>query len=436
MEIKAFRAFRFNGAVVGDSGDCIAPPYDVIDAARQQQLYEKNEYNIVRVIKGKTCDGDGETNNQYTRAAKYLDEWTEKGVLKQDSEKSIYGYVQDFAIGTENYQRSGFVSLGKLEDFGAGVKPHEQTMSNPKIDRLNLQKATGAKFGLIFMLYDDEKRIADKVIEKASRETPLVDFVDEQQVRHRLFGISDQKQIEAVKAMMKDKSCTIADGHHRYETALELYKQSGKASAQYQLFAFVNTRNEGMIVLATHRLVGNVNGFEITKLLSALKENFEVTEFKFESTEEKAASRHEVLSQIKSQQGQGGSAFGIYGGDSAFYTAVLKNKDAMKSVCGEKSQAWQSLDVSVLHKLILENELGIDEEKLFSGEYVEYVKDAAIAIDESIARVDSGEKQVAFFTNAPTIEQIEQVAAAGEKMPQKSTYFYPKVYTGLTIYKM
>lgn len=436
MEIKAFRAFRFNEKLVGDTGSCIAPPYDVINTETQEQLYAKNEYNIVRIIKGKASFDDNETNNQYTRAAQYLNEWIENGVLKQDSRECIYAYVQDFEIGRHNFQRSGFISLGKIEEFGDKVKPHEQTMSKPKVDRLNLQKATNAKFGLVFMLYDDRQRIADKIIENASSDKALIDFVDEQTVRHRLFRIEAEQEIDVIKRMMEDKSCIIADGHHRYETALELYRQTGKDAAKYQLFAFINTHNEGMKILATHRLIHNVGNFRLGNLLVELKENFEVTRFEFESEQTKTEAKQEMLSRIKAGQKQGESAFGIYAGGDAFYAAVLVNKNAMDSMAPGKSVPWKSLDVSVLHKLILEKLLGIDEDKVAGGEYVEFVKDTATAIEESITMVDNKEKQVAFFTNAPTIEQVKQVAAAGEKMPQKSTYFYPKVYTGLTIYKM
>ena len=205
MEIKPFKAFRFDSNVVADVGNCIAPPYDVISPAQQQKLYEKSEYNIVRIIKGETTASDNADNNQYTRAADYLDKWVKKGVLKQDQDETIYAYVQNFELAGRNLQRSSFIALARLEEFGKAVRPHEETLEGPKIDRLNLKRATVAKFGLVFMLYEDEQNIADKIIEKASRQEPLIDCADEQQVRHRLFAKTAKDDSDANAKMMHDK---------------------------------------------------------------------------------------------------------------------------------------------------------------------------------------------------------------------------------------
>ena len=436
MEIRPFKAFRFNAEVVGNVGDCIAPPYDIISPAQQQQFYEKNEYNVVRIIKGKAEPSDDQTSNVYTRAAEYLNDWIDKGALKQDSAAGIYGYVQNFQMFGSSFERFSFIALAKLEEFGKTVRPHEQTLSKPKVDRLNLQRATGAKFGLVFMLYDDEKAVADSIIEQASQREALVDFVDEQGVRHRLFAITDEEQINAVSEMMRDKSCIIADGHHRYETALNYRKESDNPTAAHQMLAFANTRHEGLIVLATHRLVNNLDGFDFKKLVGALGEDFETTEYEFDSTQTKSDARGKMLEQMKAEFEGDKNAFGVYAGDGSFYVTTLRNGGAMDSAAAEKSDAWKSLDVSVLHKLILEGLLGIDEDKLAGGGNVEYVKDTDSAINDSIAKVDAGERQAAFFMNPPKMEQLRGVADAGEKMPQKSTYFYPKIFTGLTVNKL
>ena len=436
MEIRPFKAYRFNDAIVGNAGSCVSPPYDVINSEQADELYKKSQYNIVRVIKGKTQPGDSEGNNQYTRAAAYLNDWIKKGVLKQDSSENIYTYVQNFEIAGEAFERLTFIALGKLEEFGKIVRPHEQTLSKPKIDRLNLQRATGATFGLVFMLYEDKKKIADKIIRKAEDQKPAIDFVDEYEVRHRLFLISDKNDIGQIEKMMSDKSVIIADGHHRYETGLNYYKETGNAAAAYQAMAFTNTRNKGLIILAAHRVAGNLKDFDISELIAELKENFEITEYKFDSKPDKAKAKQKMLSQMKAEYEKDRNVFGIYSGKGAFYTAVLKNKKAMDEAAGNMSSAWRSLDVAVLHKLILEALLGIDEKKLAGESNIEYVKDTPNAIDDSIARVDAGKKQVVFFMNPPKIEQIQKVADAGEKMPQKSTYFYPKMYTGLTVNKL
>ena len=434
--MKPFRAFRFDKEVVSNVGDCISPPYDVINPEQQKQLYDKNPHNIVRIIQGKTADSDTDTDNQYTRAAEYLNKWINEGALKQDQTEAIYSYIQDFQLGDTKFQRTSFIALAKLEALGNGVKPHEQTISKHKADRLNLQRATNTKFGLIFMLYNDDQKTADRICLDKAKDKPLIDFADDQNVRHRLFALTDRSDIEAIEKMMLDKTCIIADGHHRYETALNYYKETGNSAAKYQMLAFANTCNEGLVVLATHRLAKNLENFDSEKLIADLENNFEITKFNFETPKDKAVAKHTMLIQKKAASEDGDIAFGIYTGDNNFYLAVLKDKKAMNQIVPDKSAAWRALDVSVLHKLILEDILGIDEKKLADGVNLEYAKDTPKAVDNSIAKVDKGGMQAAFFMNPEKMEHIRMVTHEGEKMPQKSTYFYPKVYTGLTINKL
>lgn len=436
MEIKPFRAFRFNAEIVGDVGGCISPPYDVIDACQQQQLYEKSQYNIVRIIKGKTTSSDNKGNNQYTRAADYFKAWIEKGILKQDPMETIYAYIQDFRLAGARFQRSSFIALSKIEELGKTVKPHEYTLEEPKIDRLNLKRATKADLELVFMLYDDPNQIADKIIENTARVKTLIDFIDEQNARHRLFAIAAEENINAIIRMMSSKSCIIADGHHRYETGLNYLKEASNPAAGYQMTAFVNTCHGGLIILATHRLVAGLKDFKVERLVAQLKENFEITEHPFDSDQAKAEAKQNMLAQMKTQHNKHKNAFGIYGGQNKFYVATLKSKRAMDSANSNISRARRELDVFVLHKLILEKILGIDDEGLESGNYIEYVKDTDNAIDVSITKVDTGQKQVAFFLNPIKIKELKKVTEAGEKLPQKSTFFYPKMYSGLTIYKL
>ncbi len=436
MQIKPFKAFRFDKAVVGDLGSCIAPPYDVINDVQQEQLYNKNEYNIVRIIKGKTNASDNGDNNQYTRAAGYLNNWINEGALKEDAAETIYAYVQDFELGGIQFQRLSFIALARLEEFGEVVRPHEQILKKPMLDRLSLKKATTADFGLVFLLYEDEQEIADKIIEQVAATEPLINFVDEQNARHRLFAITTEEDIQQIVKMMNDKSCVIADGHHRYTTGLAYSKESDQPAAKYQMLAFANISHKGLIVLATHRLAGNLENFSFEKLITELKENFELTELKFDSPESKMDARQKMLEQMKAGHDNDKNAFGIYGSNNAFYVAVLRDKQAMDPVVPDMSPAWRTLDVSILHKLILEKILGIDEERLAKGENLQYMKDTPNAIDESISQVDAGHKQAAFFMNPVKMQQLKLVTDAGERMPQKSTYFYPKIFTGLTIQKL
>ncbi len=436
MQVESFKAFRFDAEVVGNVGDCIAPPYDVINDAQREQLYNKSEHNLVRIIKGKTNASDNGQDNQYTRAADYLTRWIEEGALKQDSSEAIYAYVQDFEVAGTQFQRRSFIALAKLEDFGQIVKPHEQILRKPMIDRLNLKHATSTDLGLVFMLYEDRQKIADEIMAKAAKRESLIDFVDEQDVRHRLFGITDKQNIEQIVNMMSDKSCIIADGHHRYTTGLTYSKESDNPAAKYKMLAFANMQQDGLIVLATHRLVDNLENFEMKKLLEDLSEKFRITKFEFDSAQNKQQAEDDMLERMRAEHDKDESAFGIYGSDNAFYMAVLKDKRMMDSVVPDMSQAWKTLDVSILHKLILEELLGIDKERLAAGENLQYVKDTPNAIADSIAQVDAGQKQAAFFMNPVKMQQLKMVTEAGERMPQKSTYFFPKVYTGLTINKL
>lgn len=437
MEVKPFKALRFDAQVVGSVGDCIAPPYDVIDAAQQEQLYRKSPYNIVRITRGKALCGDDGEHNQYTRAAEYLTQWMGEGALRMDARESVYGYIQDFELGGVAFQRLTFIALGKLEDFGKTVRPHEQVFPKPMLERLNLKRATAARFGLVFMLYDDPQQTAEQVILRAAAQPPLIDFVDEQDVRHRLFAIEAGDDIQTIVQMMRDKSVIIADGHHRYTTGLTYWRETANPAAGYQMLAFTNTRQPGLVVLATHRVVGGIDNFQPQAFLAQLKAKFDVVECAFGPTgTNKEQARQDTLSEMKTLSAKNASAIGVYMGGSAFYVAVLKDEHSMAAAAPQMSAAWRALDVSVLQKLVMEELLGFDAERMGNPDCVEYVKDMPNAINDIIARVDAGEKQIAFLANPVKMKQLVNVTEAGERMPHKSTYFFPKMYTGLTIQKL
>jgi uncharacterized protein (DUF1015 family) len=437
MEIRPFKAFRFNAGVVGDVGKCIAPPYDVISDDERDGLCGKSKYNIVHVTKGRTAASDDEQHNQYTRAAEYLQNWIAEGALRQDDQDTIYGYIQEFEINDMAFQRLSFIALGKLEDFGKTVRPHEQVFAKPLLDRLSLERATAARFGLVFMLYEDPEHVAEQIIRAAATQEPLVDFVDGQGVQHWLFAITGRDEIQAVEAMMRDKSCIIADGHHRYTVGLTYMRESGNPEARYQMMAFANTRQRGLVVLATHRLVGGLKDFRPADFLPRLGQGFRLEPLRFTSdpeTKKQACLRMIRRMQILHDQNQ--TNLGMYLGDGSFYVLSLPDRSLMAAAAPDKSDAWRSLDVAVLQKLVLERLLGLDEEKMGNPEYVEYVKDVPDAMNEMIDRIDTGRKQIAFFAYPVRMEQLTAVADAGERMPHKSTYFYPKMFTGLTIQKL
>jgi uncharacterized protein (DUF1015 family) len=433
MDIKPFKAYRFNPDVVGDTGSCISPPYDVINEKQRAALLAKNPRNIVRVINSLPESDDDDNNNRYTRAADFFNKWCDEKALKQDQKDSIYAYIQNFEIAGQNIERYSFIAKAKLEPFGPVVRPHEQTLDNPIVDRLNLTRATKAAFGLVYLLYNDPKHIADAALEKAAIDKPLIDFKDEMDVRHRLYGITDTEDINAIVNMMADKNTVIADGHHRYTTAVNYAKENPDATSQ--MLCFSNIAHPGLVVLATHRIVSNVENFDASTFVAALKGKFDVTDFIFENDKEKAYARNKMLAEMVKELEDGKNAFGLYVADGSFRLLVLNDTNAMTQAVPDMSKAWQRLDVAVLHKLILENICGIDEKKLANQTNLNYVKDTPNAITDMIAEVDAGQKQAAIFMNPPITKQIEMVADEGEKMPQKSTYFFPKVYTGLTVDK-
>jgi uncharacterized protein (DUF1015 family) len=297
MEIKPFKAFRFNEAIVGDVCRCVAPPYDVIDSAQQNQLYKKSKYNIIRITKGKPAPSDNSNSNQYTRAAQYLNTWRKEGALKQDSTESIYAYIQDFELAGAKFRRLSFIAQARLEEFGppGSVRPHERTLDSQMLDRLNLKRATAADLGLVFMLYEDKKKIADKIIENAAAQKPLVDCLDDRNVRHRLFAVTAGNDINAITKTMRDKTCIIADGHHRYATGLIYSKENSNPAAKYQMLAFTNTHQEGLLILAAHRLVGNLGNFCLKKLIADLEKDFEITHFGFDCPDTKIQARQKML---------------------------------------------------------------------------------------------------------------------------------------------
>ncbi|MBN1125348.1 MAG: DUF1015 domain-containing protein [Sedimentisphaerales bacterium] len=435
MIVKPFQGWRYDAGVVGDAGTCIAPPYDVIDEAMQQQLHDRSPFNIVRITRGKISPGDTEQNNQYTRAARFMDELIDKGAIKQDPTEAIYGYVQDFEIGREHHRRTGIIALGKLEEFGAGVQPHEKTLDGPKADRLKLMRAKAAQLGQIFMLYDDPETLDEAIMARAATRPALLDFVDDNQVRHRLYTVEDQADIQRFAAMITSKPSVIADGHHRYEVALMYYHETGNPAAQYRMMTFVNMRNEGLIILPTHRLVRHLSSFDLNSVLTRIRDHFEVIEYAIDGQEKKAA-RDAMFEQMQVWFRKSRNAFGLYAGTKAFYALTLKNASAMDLFQDTMSPASRSLDVNVLHKLILENVLNIGDQQLADESHLEYIKDLGDAIEKSVARVDDKSSQAVFFMNPTRIEQVKAVAAAGEKMPQKSTFFYPKIYTGLVLHKL
>jgi len=440
-DICPFRAHRYNTERV-DPAKVLTQPYDKITPEMAQRYAAASPYNLIPVEKGTTLPSDTPENNVYTRAARALQDWIAQGVIVQDSSPSLYAYFQDYAVpGSAARQvRKGFIGLGRMEDYSAGVVfRHEQTLSGPKADRLDLLRHTRTHTGQLFMLYSDPARLADAVLEAAAREPSEVQLRDEYGVVHQLWRIEQTAAIETVVRALADKKLVIADGHHRYETAMAYRDQcrarAGRTDAQapYEktMMTFFNTASEGLIILPTHRVVGNVSGFSFEKFRAALAGIFDLHPYPFADE----SVRHQVQQQFLhdlSTQAKGPRAIGVYAGGKAYYLLVLNSQADLSSLLPGVSASQRQLDVVLLHRLVLEGGLKITAEAVKAEKNLTYEREAGGAI----AAVDQGQAQISFLLSAVSVDTVVSMAIAGEVLPQKSTDFFPKLMSGIAMYRL
>lgn len=427
VEIKPFKGMRYNKEKINDFSLVITPPYDVINEKEQEEFYNFSEYNAIRLILGK----DGK--ERYTKAAHYFKDWQEKGILKEDNKNSIYIYSQTFTRKGSIFTRIGFVSLVKLEEFGKGMLPHEKILEKPFKDRLALINATNANFGFVFILYDDRQKIIDKIIkEKINNKQPDMDFEDKYAIKHKLWKISDSDFIDKLKNEMIQYQCIIADGHHRYKSVLKFMEDHPELKdAKYTLCCFINSFNEGLFVLPIDRFVFNLENVDVDKILSQLKEYFEIEEVSDANNLIKRVDDTPVM--IDKTINLKNHVFGMYCyPNKKSYFLKLKNNNILDEHYPNDTDVYKKLDINILHKIIFENILRISEEDQFKGIHIEYTKGPKRALH----KLEDNKYQFAFFLNAPLMREIFLTARANETMPQKSTYFYPKVYSGLVINKI
>ncbi len=443
-EILPFRGYRYSPDKVRALDDVIADPYDKIDDELQEFYYEKSPHNIVRIIKGKTYPNDTKDNNQYVRAAGFLDAWIREGILQRDQSPCIYIYDQEYVVpgaGTTKTRR-GFVALFRLMSYEeGGVKPHEQTLAGPKADRLNLMRATRAQFGQIFMLYPDPENLVNNLLDegRAARQ-PLV-AKDRFSDLHKVWPISDPNTIGELQRLMLDKQVFIADGHHRYETALAFRDEMrGKIShtddfetIESRMITFVSFDDPGLLVLPTHRLVSDVQGFDAMALIENLKQFFELESLPFSDESSRETAQHKTM-EILHRTSPRDHVFGVLlAGQNQFLVARLKDESCLdEMLSGAGSDEFRRLDVVILSTLILERMLGITKEDLTRERNVQYLRD----VGEGVKSVIGGEGQAFFLLNPTKTRQVRNVASAGVRMPQKSTDFYPKLVTGLVLNKL
>ena len=446
--ISPFRALRYDPSKV-DIGKVVTQPYDKISAEMRERYYQASPNNLVRIILGKPDSQDDVANNPYTRAAAFFQDWRRHGIFLQDAQPSIYAYAQAFQKpgGGPQLERRGFIALGKLEDYSAGVVfRHEQTLAKPKADRLELLRSTRAHFGQLFMLYSDPAGEIDSLL--TSNAEPDIAVTDEYKVLHQQWCISDPALTALVRGKMKEKKLIIADGHHRYETALNYrneriaalrnvprapqpYSRSDTPVAEPDdtaphelvMMTFINMDSPGLVILPTHRVVHGLPLFKPEELRAKVCEFFSIEQV------DPSVDAHRA-SVILREAGRMGTALLAVMQDRVYL--LDRGKYVPPSVFGGLSLRQQALDVVQLHKCILESALGMSEESIRNQEHIRYVRDISDAMDQ----VRQKQADVAFLMNPVRMEQVRDIAFAGEVLPQKSTDFYPKLLSGLTIYAL
>jgi uncharacterized protein (DUF1015 family) len=446
-QVYPFRAFRYNtGNAHAPYEKLLTQPYDKISLVMQDKYYAADPNNLITVEKGRAYPGDSAVNNVYTRAAAALENWIGKRVVAQDAAPAFYGYTQEYTVpGTqERRTRRGFIGAGKLEEYSAGVVfRHEHTLSGPKADRLEMLRNTRTHTGQLFMLYSDAERRVDKILEQAeATAAPVTEMRDEYDVVHRLWMFAEPERVAAIQEAMADQKLVIADGHHRYETALnyrnERRKQAGKAisDAPYEraMMTFVNTHSEGLTILPTHRVAARLHDFNWAEVRRHLEPWFAAESFPFHDEPSKGEARQKFIAYLK--QARERRAIGAYpvaaDGKWAFYVLTLRPGADLARLLPGVSALQRELDVVLLHEGILEPALGITPQSVTAEANLTYEREVSAALEA----VDSGAAQIAFLLNACEVEQVMKIATSGEVMPQKSTDFFPKLMSGITMYRV
>jgi uncharacterized protein (DUF1015 family) len=452
-QVYPFRAFRYNPASAPFER-VLTQPYDKISPAMQEKYYAAEPHNLISVEKGRAYPSDTPQNNVYTRAAAALEDWIRSNVIAQDPAPSFYSYTQEYTVpgtigraastqGEERRTRRGFIGAGKLEEYSTGVVfRHEHTLSGPKADRLELLRHTKTHTGQLFMLYSDPQRRIDTIFEEAeSAAAPATEMRDEYGVVHRLWVIADPQRVAAIQKAMDDQKLVIADGHHRYETALnyrdECRARTGKidtgAAFERAMMTFVNSRSEGLTILPTHRVAAHIHDFSWTAVRRHLEPWFTAEAFPFPSEEKKSEARKNFLARLVSAREK--RAIGVYpateGQKRAFYVLTLRQGVNLAQMLPNVSPLQRELDVVLLHEGILEPALGITPQAVTAEANLTYEREASAALEA----VDSGRAQISFLLNPCGVEQVMKIATAGEVMPQKSTDFFPKLLSGIAMYR-
>ena len=443
--IKPFRGYRYNIKAVGGLSKVITPPYDVINKKQQASYYKAHPYNFIRLDLGKTSPEENGKNNRYTRAGRFLEEWIGKGILARELRESIYVYDQEYTDGGKKRNRLGFISLARLEeDRTKGFLPHERTFKGPKLDRLNLMKETGANLSPIFsIVLDDNKKIINILKDFSKKNKPVFD-VKFDGTRNRIWLMDDHVTIKRLKVSIKGKRALIADGHHRYEVALEYKRYMLKHGAaadpdalNYVMMYFATSDPSGLAILPTHRMVEGISAGSFRRNLDKIRKFFDIIHL---------GSKDKMFARMRAE---GRHTIGVYMGGKNYLCLSLKRRDASGLIKSKNSAYWRNLDVVILHRLVFEKALGIRGEK--AERMISFTRDP----QEAFEWVEAGQSRsrcggtlcggtlrcaargrAAFFLRPPVLDEIKNIVKRRERMPHKTTYFYPKPPSGMVINKI
>jgi len=417
MEVKPLNAIIYNKDAVSDMKDVVAPPYDVITDEYREELYKKSPYNIVRLILTK-----GE--NRYEDAKNFLNEWLEKKVLIKTEKPCIFYIIQKYTTESGRVvERKGFIAKNKIETFDTKkVLPHEYTMGGPKEDRLKLTRAVKANLSQVFMVYTDPEMKIEKYVQpKYNFKTPFMDVIDDNGVEHIVHIIDNPDDIKIIEETLADKTLLIADGHHRYETAINYSKEN--PDAKYVMSYFTNSKDDNLIIFPTHRII--TKDIEPSYIMNAVKKYYDITKLPFDSFN-KIRIKKEFLEEIE-KSNKTTITTGLYlKNDNAFYVLKLK-KGSVDEI--DAPDVLKKLDLTVLHELIITKELGYTKEEQMAQDGIKYIKQEFEAFDA----IDKKEAAASFIMAYPKMQDIIDISSAGYRMPQKSTYFYPKLLSGVVI---
>lgn len=438
--ILPFKGLRYNPEKIKDISKVITPPYDVISEKERDDYYQLHPNSIIRLILGKDLPGDDQSNNKYTRSAEFFDTWIKEEILIHEAEPAIYVYAQEFTLSGKKYVRRGFISLVKLEDFQTGqIYPHEHTLAKPKEDRMNLMKACNANLSQVFTFFEDEDSKISNLLHKVSEGAteaglkPDVDFTDTSGVRNSLWAIKDSTIIEEISSQMKNRALFIADGHHRYETALfyrdtirdneGTSKSNGNIPSDYIMMMCVSMEDPGLQILPTHRLARNIKDFDPEKIKESLNEIFEISDMGSD------CSTEILMQKLGEEAHKHKLAMYVGESDKKFYILTLRDERLLDQILTGEYSEWKFIDTGILHGVIFDRVLGIQARNISKSESVKYIQ----GVEDSVASVNKGEYQIAFFLNSTKIGQIRDIATKRHKMPPKATYFYPKLMTGMVV---